>query len=546
MSWLNYFQDVLDTSLNVAYGNIQLDNGGTSTMMKKATPAFANSILKRSTSDSSQARMSKISSLKFNPTFSVRGATLARPEGYCLCLDDEYIAQHIALKKSGCIDDWMSLAYYELSEHRTRPHNNKLSPNERAKKQSTLACSLMPRVIMSTRRKAPIMHRFDAEDADGDRGHRDESIHDPHKAEFTATQSEFLWEKRQRAVQFLNCDRSQAVRLITPDFGCGGIKGPITMFIVAITTEDGCFVSGKKSRFEFGHMYPLNNRDMLVDMSPICIATGKDNEELDTSCSTDCSDDSVKCLCNFNSSDPFNPHDSPIDGEIVMNHIYTDMKLTKFSFNSIDPGEDRIHRGTLGPGLWHCYVAVFDGQSSIIRVDGEQEPQQTSQQDSDDQDSGKMVGSGILDGLTIGSDHHFDMSLCYGEMDGECGQGAISELAIFKGRMDMDDITKLEDYLMKKHGICSAQKQKQFTVDKNDARTKPIKIGNLREEDEWRRQAHALIAQRPPWDLVGDPVPLRVAANHYSVAWQRIDEITGMPLRVSRIGHKTGNGSSDW
>ena len=157
-----------------------------------------------------------------------------------------------------------------------------------------------------------------------------------------------------------------------------------------------------------------------------------------------------------------------------------------------------------------------------------------------------MVGSGILDGLTIGSDHHFDMSLCYGEMDGECGQGAISELAIFKGRMDMDDITKLEDYLMKKHGICSAQKQKQFTVDKNDARTKPIKIGNLREEDEWRRQAHALIAQRPPWDLVGDPVPLRVAANHYSVAWQRIDEITGMPLRVSRIGHKTGNGSSDW
>ena len=197
---------------------------------------------------------------------------------------------------------------------------------------------------------------------------------------------------------------------------------------------------------------------------------------------------------------------------------------------------------------------MFDGKSSIIRVDGEQEPQQISQHqhekgcnDSDDpSDAGKLVGSGVLDGLTIGSDHHFDMSLCYGEMDGECGQGAISELAVFKGRMDTTDIIKLEGYLMKKHGICSAKKQREFISEKNEARMQPIKIGNQREEDEWRRQAHALITQRPPWDLVGDPVPLRVAANHTSVAWQRVDEITGMPLRVSRIGHKTGNGSSDW
>lgn len=214
-----------------------------------------------------------------------------------------------------------------------------------------------------------------------------------------------------------------------------------------------------------------------------------------------------------------------------------------------------MYRGKLGPGHWHCYVAVFDGKNSLIRIDGEEEPQQTSEHfglerehtDADNPDNaGRLVGSGILDGLSIGSDHHFDMSLCYGEIDGECGQGAISELAVFKGRLDLSDITTLESYLMKKHGILSAQEQKNFIADQNNNRTKPIQIGNRWEEDEWRRQAHALIVQRPPWDLDGKPVPLRVAANNNSVAWQRVDDITGAPLRVPRIGHKTGNGSSDW
>ena len=221
----------------------------------------------------------------------------------------------------------------------------------------------------------------------------------------------------------------------------------------------------------------------------------------------------------------------------------------------LDPSEDRIHRGTTGPGLWHCYVAVFDGLSSFIRVDGEEEPQQKVQSNDseigiDDPDSpsnsGRYVGSGTLDGLTLGSDHLFDMSLCYGEIDGECGQGAISELAVFKGRMDLSDITMLESYLMKKHGIPSVKWRSEFISSQNKSRLQPIRIGNQWEEDEWKRQANALISQRPPWDLVGDPVPLRVAANHHTVAWQRADCITGTPLRVSRIGHKLGNGSSDW
>lgn len=157
----------------------------------------------------------------------------------------------------------------------------------------------------------------------------------------------------------------------------------------------------------------------------------------------------------------------------------------------------------------------------------------------------KFVGSGILDGLSIGSDHQFDMSLCYGEIEGECGQGAIAELAVFKGRMDDCDIEKLEKYLMKKHGILSIQEKKDFVANENSKREKPLNIECHLEEDEFRRQAHALIEQQRPWDLEG-AIPLRAATNHHSVAWHRTNEITGAPMRITRIGAKNSNGSSDW
>ncbi|KAL3793330.1 hypothetical protein HJC23_003840 [Cyclotella cryptica] len=571
-----FVRNVLDASVKVAVGN---SSNFCSTPADAFVPNMTRNrdkpILTRSASELSQTRLSKVSSMKYNPTFCVRGATLARSEGFCLCLDNEYIQfaqstqfEHPSHSSSHrvprCIDDWLkhscqheptTLYAYKRSER----HNECcLSPRQRAEKQLILARALLPRLIMSTRRKCPILHRFAEEDADGNKGHRDVTIHDPHSGENANHHRHLPWEKRQRAVQFLNCDRSQAVKLITPPFHCGGVQAPITMFIVAITTEDGCFVSGRKSRFEFGHMYPLSNRDMMIDMSPICIATGTggteedvtssrskqqglngtmsssssdhDDDDDDNSCN---SDRSTHCLCKFDSCDPFHPKDITID----------------------DPTEDCIHRGKIGPGLWHCYVAVFDGKSSFIRVDGQEELQQTSEHyglenGTNDADNpahaGRLVGSTILDGLTIGSDHHFDMSLCYGEIGGECGQGAISELAVFKGRLELSDITTLENYLMKKHGILSVEEQRKFISSKNATRSTPIQIKSHWEEDEWRRQAHALIAQRPPWDLVGKPVPLRVAANHSSVAWQRVDEITGTPMRVSRIGHKTGNGSSDW
>jgi len=523
------------------------------------SPEFISSVLDASLEladgnsvDAASLTSSPALSHLYNPTFAVRGATLARPEGFCLCVDNNYIhhanssnfqkPSHAADHRvPSCIDGWMN----DYDDNRW-PLNKKigLSDVQRKTKQTSLAKSLLPRMVLSTRRKYPLLHRFAEEDAD----ENEKELHN------------FSWEKRQRAVQFLNSDKSQAVKLITPNFECGPARGPVTMFVIAVTTEDGCFVSGRSSRFEFGHLYPLCSRDMQFDTSPVSIATGKceagegkgvgtdsisfqrsstvgtgttsdDNDEND---STD-SEQSMHCLCKFDSGDPFNPKDLSIE----------------------DPTEDCVHRGCTGPGLWHCYTAVFDGKESSIRVDGCEEPKRTrehyglatSDEEDDDADNpinaSRFVGSGVLDGLSIGSDHQFDMSLCYGEIEGECGQGAIAELAVFHGQMDESDIQCIEKFLMKKHGILSVQEKKEYVAQENENRTRPVNIECHLEEDEWKRTAHAFIEQRRPWNLEGK-IPLRVAANHPSVAWQRTNEITGAPVRITRIGAKHSNGSSDW
>lgn len=475
---------------------------------------------------------------QYNPTFSVRGSTLARPEGFCLCVDDDYITHAYSSKFAkpphasnhrvpACIDEWMQ---DNIDSKWPLKPNLGLSPAQRKMKQISLAKELLPRMVLSTRRKYPLLHRFAEEDA----------------GDAKVEKQPLPWEKRQRAVQFLNSDKSQAVKLITPKFDCGPVSGSVTMFVVAITTEDGCFLSGRSSRFEFGHLYPLCPRDMQFDMSPVCVATGKRdmNEGQsgdsvmrnggDDNDSTD-SDRSVHCLCKFDSGDPYHPKEHSME----------------------DPTEECIHRGCVGPGLWHCYVAIFDGKDSVIRVDGEREPQRTRDHyglpevtDKDDADhtsnASRCVGSGVLDGLSIGSDHQFDMSLCYGEIEGECGQGAIAELCVFNGRMEQPDIERLETFLMAKHGILSVKEKLKFVADENSPRMKPINTDCHLEEDGWRRQAHQLIEQDRPWDIDGMSVPLRVAANHHSVAWERANVITGLPIRVSRIGAKKSNGSSDW
>ena len=444
----------------------------------------------------------KIPSHKYNPTFAVRGATLARPEGRCLC------------------------------NHWPLQNDLGLSPDQLKRKQKYLAKVLLPRMVSSTLNKYPLLHRFAEANADEE-----------------ARQHHFPWERRQRAVQFLNSDRSQAIKLITPLFECGAVQGPVTMFLIAITTEDGCFLSGRSTRFEFGHLYPLSSRDMQFDTAPISIATGKKEVDMGEDGKTDCiadgttssseeddgtdSEQSMHCLCKFDSGDPFNPKDLTID----------------------DPTEDCIYRGCTGPGLWHCYVAVFDGKDSKIRIDGCNQPKRTrehyglatSEEEEDGVDnpanSSRFVGCGILDGLSIGSDHLFDMSLCYGEIEGECGQGAIAELAVFKGRMEDSDIEELEKYLMQKHGLLSVKEKNEIL---SKANGKQINTDCHIQEDEWRRQAHALLEQRHPWNVEGSAVPLRVAANHPSVAWHRTNGITGAPIKISRIGAKKSTGSSDW
>ena len=126
------------------------------------------------------------------------------------------------------------------------------------------------------------------------------------------------------------------------------------------------------------------------------------------------------------------------------------------------------------------------------------------------------------------------------------GCRAIAELAIFKGRMEEDDIEQVEKFLMEKHGILSATEKVDYITKENSKRSKQINIESHWQEDEWTRQAHALIDQRPPWKLVSEPIPLRVLANHPTVVWQRVSQITGAPVRIARIGARKSNGSSDW
>ena len=126
------------------------------------------------------------------------------------------------------------------------------------------------------------------------------------------------------------------------------------------------------------------------------------------------------------------------------------------------------------------------------------------------------------------------------------GFRAIAELAIFKGRMDDADIEQIESHLMKKHGLLTAKEKVEYCRKENSNLSKPINIEDHWQEDDWSRQAHALIDQRPPWKLVSEPIPLRVLANHPSVVWKGVSSITGVPLRITRIGAKKSNGSSDW
>jgi len=142
---------------------------------------------------------------------------------------------------------------------------------------------------------------------------------------------------------------------------------------------------------------------------------------------------------------------------------------------------------------------------------------------------GSDVGNGLLDGLTLGGDHRFDLSLCDGG-GGLCGdgdgEGAIAEIAAFKGRLADADIAHVEEYLLKKHGVARGTPQVQL-------------------DDQQRLIAHALIHQPQPWKL-NSRIPLRIAAAEKTVSWIRNDPISGEKMFVSRIGTNKSDSTSEW
>jgi hypothetical protein len=316
---------------------------------------------------------------------------------------------------------------------------------------------------------------------------------------------------------------------------------PITIFCVAIATEDGCFFSGLRHRFELGHLYPQTARDKLSERSPICICTDSGKPQLVTDMSpqerqeTATHDD--KEHFRRGHEDSWNSDDS--SGYMSVDGAGGDATgykcscpfsgLQGDSLDDDDEDEDgpfQLYRGTRGPGSWHCYAAVFDCESSLIRVDGV--PEQMSC------DSTSMeTFAASLDGLTIGSDHSFDMSLCFGQgSDGE-GEGAISELVMFKGRLDPYDIAVIEQQLMSKHGI----------------QPPALPALELAQEDQMTKQAHALLAHPPHHKMFAAStvqVPLRYAARHRLVAWRQSHAVTGEPVKVQKIGSRLGDSSSDW
>ena len=342
------------------------------------------------------------------------------------------------------------------------------------------------------------------------------------------TPSDLAYEPRSvpRAVQFLNVDFSHAVRLFTPPFPTGPIPTPITFFLVGIATEDGCFLSGLENRFEIGHLYPQNAHESLVERSPICICT-----EFDSKSRAHAGPNSKRRP--MKKDDAYNSDDSSFDVSMDVSNFEPPAKCA-CSFTGLghaveDEEEEyfgQICRGRRGPGIWHCYTIIVDGTSTLIRMDGVEEPLECSNGIPDN-------AVAYLDGLTIGADHTFDMSLCFGQgSDGE-GEGAIAELALFKGRLDMADILAIEKDLMRRHGI----------------ETPELESNLILAEDVFFKRAHAMLSHPPRHKIFGDgamSVPLRYMTKHRSVAWKQANPVTGDKIQVSRIGTKSTESSSDW
>ncbi len=345
--------------------------------------------------------------------------------------------------------------------------------------------------------------------------------------------------RRQRCLQFLNADGSRAVYLQTPPFDCGSVECPVTMFLVGIATEDGCFVSGLENRFELGHLYGIDEMDKSIDRSPVCMCA--EGSKVQGTCDeTEIHNGRlyVRSYSEEISDSSCDEYQIQRKGSILCQCQIQYQKRRDDSSSeqtTMEINQASIKRGQIGPGRWHCYTAIFDGAKSTIRVDGCTERIKNLDK--------SPVGA-ALDGLTIGSDHCFEMPLCFGAGSEGEGEGSIAELAVFSGALPIEDVEQYERHLMQKHGIVHGQQHVYPLNYSGDSAVESI--GNRWQEDLWRRQVHAMIVHPPHHEIAGTSIPLRVAAKHRSVAWHRSNEVTGKVVKVSRIGSKVSHGSSDW
>mmetsp|Transcript_3509 Transcript_3509/g.8188 ORF Transcript_3509/g.8188 Transcript_3509/m.8188 type:complete len:214 (+) Transcript_3509:150-791(+) len=197
-----------------------------------------------------------------------------------------------------------------------------------------------------------------------------------------------------------------------------------------------------------------------------------------------------------------------------------------------DPSPSCIVSGSTQPGSWHVYTAVFNGECSEIFVDGLREgggptllPSEASSTPGAGAGAGHSnVGSGCLDGLTIGADHRNDFPL--GSMFEGTIPGAISELVVFGSVLPEADRQAVERSLMKRHGIAlpSADRERERRL---------------------VAQAHAMVSERAPgrrWE----PCPLRFLARCNDVSWSIAHPVTGEKIRPKRIGVRETAESSGW
>ena len=331
---------------------------------------------------------------------------------------------------------------------------------------------------------------------------------------------------RRPAVQCLNASGSHAVCLFTPEFACGPLPEPLTIIVVGVATEDGCFISGLQRRFELGHMYPADEIAEATELSAICLGTDRNVDPIITRGSHGVNNDDSTCSDDVTVDDSDDDRRVNDDMHSDVDRIFLPNGKCGCAFKGIcqkqcpvlpdDDEEDeededklRIHRGKTGPGAWHCYTAIADGKSSVVRVDGTVESEAMLTE---------TGATALLDGLTIGSDHCFDLSLCCGGGSGSAGQGAIAEIAVFSGRLDESDLRELEKKMMVKYCI-----KKTWS--------------------DCERQAQALFLRK---ELPGR-VPLRYMTRNAAVAWKLLHPVTAEPIMVSRIGsHAAGASSSEF